>query len=180
MAANPVMDLPPAAPQLIWRSGDKLVMHRSAVLPDRCVKTNLPAEVRLKRTLSWAHPALVLLVLFGFIGLLLWLILSASLQRKAQVEIPLTQRVVKKWRSELSLLWLLTLLLVLFIVLSFWQPGFLVAVLGMLVVILFGLASTRLVVVTDIDTNGWIWLRGVHSDFLQQYPEWLGFNRPTV
>lgn len=37
----------------VWRDGKLLVMHKKAVLPDRCVKCNQPAGGRrLKRSLS--------------------------------------------------------------------------------------------------------------------------------
>ncbi|HUY92595.1 MAG TPA: hypothetical protein VMV10_27900, partial [Pirellulales bacterium] len=50
----------------VWRDGAVLAMHKRAVLPDRCVKCNRPAGGgRLKRSLSWHHPAWFLLILIS-------------------------------------------------------------------------------------------------------------------
>ena len=71
-----------AAPNLqandtgVWRDGDILVMHKEAVLPDRCIKCNAPCNgYRLKRNLSWHRPAWFLLI---FISLWIYLIVFAA------------------------------------------------------------------------------------------------------
>ena len=50
----------------VFRMGsNRLVMHKQAVLPARCIKTGAPVEAWLSRTLYWHHPALILLVVFS-------------------------------------------------------------------------------------------------------------------
>jgi hypothetical protein len=45
-----------------WRDGNLLVMRKGAVLPDRCIKCNAPAEGRrLKYLQLWHHPIYFLL-----------------------------------------------------------------------------------------------------------------------
>ena len=51
----------------LWRKGSLLVMHKMAPLPNRCVKCNVPTERRLKRVLSWHHPAIFLSLLAGLL-----------------------------------------------------------------------------------------------------------------
>ena len=58
--------------QGLYCKGRVLVMHKRAVLPDRCVKSNQPAEGRrLRRNLYWHHPAIYLTIL---ISLLIYII----------------------------------------------------------------------------------------------------------
>ena len=48
----------------LWQENKKLVARSETVFPDRCIKCNAPAGgSRLKRTLYWAHPAYLLLIL---------------------------------------------------------------------------------------------------------------------
>src|SRR3954464_15581653 len=55
----------PTPPDGVWRDGPILVMHKIAPLPDYCIKCNSPANgLRIRRKLSWHHPALYILV-FG-------------------------------------------------------------------------------------------------------------------
>ena len=53
----------PAAEAGVWRDGRLLVMHKSAQLPDRCVKSNQPADGRLLRKMYWHHPLIFLSLL---------------------------------------------------------------------------------------------------------------------
>src|SRR6476660_2337793 len=71
----------------LWRHGDMLVMHRLAPLPDICVKSNEPATRRLRRSLSWHHPAIFLLLL---ISPLIYIIVALILRKSATLYIPLT------------------------------------------------------------------------------------------
>src|SRR5262245_2510006 len=69
----------------IWREGNKLVMHKSATLPDRCIKCNAPTHgSSLLRRLSWYHP---LSNLLAFAGVMVYLILVAILRKSAQVNL---------------------------------------------------------------------------------------------
>ena len=39
----------------IWRQGSLLVMRKDAVLPDRCIRSNVSTDRKLKRRLNWHH-----------------------------------------------------------------------------------------------------------------------------
>src|SRR6266446_5069294 len=52
----------------VWQDRGLLVIRKGAVLPDRCVKCNAPAEgYRLKRNLAWHQPAIYLTILAGIL-----------------------------------------------------------------------------------------------------------------
>ena len=58
----------------IWRDGNLLVMRKGAMLPDRCVKCNAPAEGRrLKYVQLWHHPIYFLLAPVALIPILFFL-----------------------------------------------------------------------------------------------------------
>ena len=91
----------------IWRSGNALVMHRNAVLPDRCVKTNKPAQGRrLKRKLYWHHPALYLLIL---LNILIYLIVAIAVRKKAIIEIGVSHETLSKRKRAIIVSWIMSL-----------------------------------------------------------------------
>ena len=54
----------------VWRDKATLIMSKDAQLPARCIKCNAPATgARLKKKLSWHHPAIYLLILRGIVDL---------------------------------------------------------------------------------------------------------------
>lgn len=63
----------------VWRQGDRLIVDKGSVLPDRCVRCNAPADgYKLKKTLYW-HPPWVYITIFA--GLLIFVV-AALLTRK--------------------------------------------------------------------------------------------------
>ena len=85
----------------VWRHGDVLVMHRQAVLPARCMKCNRPAEVSLKRRLSWCHPAWALTFFCaGWLCILVILVVS----KRAKIQVPMCrEHVVRRRQPEVVL-----------------------------------------------------------------------------
>lgn len=81
--------------------GNRLVLHKQAVLPQRCIKTGAPAEVSLSRTLYWHHPALILLVIFP--GLLVYAIVALIVRKSAKFQFPVTHRARNKLRLRLAI-----------------------------------------------------------------------------
>ncbi|HXT58671.1 MAG TPA: hypothetical protein VN699_08545 [Pirellulales bacterium] len=89
----------------IWREGKLLVMHKNAVLPDRCVKCNQPAYGgRLKRSLSYHHPAVYVLILAG---LWVYIIVALILRHTAKIQIGICERHRNKRRRAIAMSWLL-------------------------------------------------------------------------
>jgi len=158
----------------LWRQGNVLVMHRTARLPDVCVKSNQPATRRLMRKLSWHHPALALSVL---IAVPLYLVLALVFTKRATIEIGLTEEWFARRRRRLLFTWIIVLLAV---VLFFGAlltmgpasgpaPGVALAlsILLFLAGIIYGNFACRMVWPQRI-TDQYIFLRGVSREFLDR------------
>jgi hypothetical protein len=161
----------------VWRQGQILVMHRSAVLPPRCVKTNAPAVGRLKRKLIWHHPAIYLALLttpFAYV------VLATILSQRATIEIGLSQAGFAKRRRVIWIAWLGALASIAMSFISAnldWKTapaapilfgGAFFAFLGFL---FFGVIAARLVKAHKMDAH-YIWLKGVHPEYLEMLPVW--------
>ena len=174
------MPMPQLQPQLVgglWRHGKLLVMHKMAPLPDRCVKSNEPATRRLVRKLSWHHPAISLTVL---VSPLIYIILALILQKKATIQIAMTDRWFAKRRRAMLIGWGMVLasigmfvgafaigdnhgdIAMAAVLLSF--PVFLTGA-------IYGMIAARMVKPKKIDDN-YVWLKGVHPSFLESLPPW--------
>lgn len=161
----------------VWRDGNTLVMKKDAVLPDRCVKSNLPAETHLPRDLSWHSSWLFLLVL---LNILIYVIVALIVRKTAKIEIGLTDLWAKKRRNAILIAWLLVLAGLGTIVGGFATlqgDAPLITLLGGIVVMIlgavWGIVRARLVTVTKIDDE-YIWLKGVCPEYLDELPEWEG------
>lgn len=80
--------------------GNKLVMHRQATLPPRCIKTGEPAETAVSKTLYWHHPALFVLVIPG---ILIYAIVALILRKSMTFAFPLTWRSRRKLRVRIAI-----------------------------------------------------------------------------
>ncbi|MEN8773875.1 MAG: hypothetical protein ABF380_07155 [Akkermansiaceae bacterium] len=151
--------------------GKKLAVQDGAILPARCIKTNqdvTPGENgRLKRIkLNWTNPWWILLILLP-IGILIYIIVALSTQKKGSITISLSSEAMKRKR-----VWLISLFS-----LAFGIPALLFglriesaeligfAVFGSILLLIAGLFTIRyLTPVKYID--GWFLIRGVHKEFL--------------
>lgn len=163
----------------LWRDGKVLVMRKDAKLPDRCVKSNEPAECWLRRKLYWHHPAVYLALLAN---LIIYAILAICLRKKADIQIGLSKAWYRRRLWAILITWLIFFAGgALFIYgLSFLdgpnQSLALLAPIGLiggLVGIIISLQFVSLVTPAKI-TNDYLWLKGVHRDFLADLPEWEG------
>lgn len=69
-------------------------------LPPVCMLCGGPTKVSQPTTLSWHPPAVSAVLLFGFPGLLLFLILVAVLRKRIRVPVSLCQRHRHYWRHR--------------------------------------------------------------------------------
>lgn len=155
-----------------------LVMHRNAELPDRCVKSNEPANGRkLKRKLTWHHPAVFLALLAN---LLIYAILASVLSKRATIYIGLSEKWFAKRRRRMLISWLIVLVscgifgvaIAMIDQLEDVAPLLMVlAFIGALFSGIYGLIACRLVHPKKM-TDEHIWLKGVHPDFLRSLPAW--------
>ncbi len=167
--------LPPPPSGGVWRDNSTLVMVKEAPLPDRCVKCNAPANgVRLKRSLSWHHPVLYLLI---FVGVLIYVILAAVLGKRATIYIGLCAEHFQRRRKKIALGWILLAGGLIFAPAAFANDYPLMGALG-LMVFLFALiwliVVSRVVTPKKIDDR-LVWLNGTNTAYLSQLPPWQGY-----
>jgi uncharacterized membrane protein len=157
----------------IWRKKKVLVMTKQALLPDRCVKCNAPADTKLKRKLSWHHPAIYIL---AFIGFLLYVIVALVTRKSATIDIGLCERHAAARKRDLLITWALGLSFVLsWVIAAMLDDGtfMLIGLALMFATAIYGIVRVRMVAPTRIDDH-FVWLNGVHPNYLQQFPEWRG------
>lgn len=160
----------PPPPQGIWYDGNTLVMDKSALLPDYCIKCNAATSgLRIRRRLSWHHPVLYILV-FG--AALFYVILAMALSKRATVEFPICPEHKRRRRMYLNI-GLGTLAAgVLFSVLGF---GYEYPSLGLLGIFLFLVAVVWLVIASKVVNikkidERYVWMNGVNREFLHRFP----------
>lgn len=159
----------------VWQQGNLLVMHKRATLPDRCVKSNEPAHGRrLKRDLYW-HPAWIYLTIP--IGLLVYIILALMLRKRAVIHIGLSEQWFAKRRRVILIGWGLVLagtgmfVLTFAVLPEYARPVALPGTLSFPAGVLYMVFADRMVSARRI-TDDYVWLKGVHPDFLAELPPW--------
>ena len=100
--ASPLSDVssfPRPMPGDAWYLGDRLVIPRDAVLPDRCVKCNATAGPRVNRTYYWHSPVLYWVLLAGAIP---YFLVAVILQKTAKVDFGMCRTCFGKRRQRLA------------------------------------------------------------------------------
>lgn len=164
----------------VWRSGKILVMHKDSKLPNRCVKTNGSADYWLQRKLSWHHPALILTI---FAGALIYIIIALIARKTATIHIGLSEAALQRRRMAMICGWLggLSSLGIMGAGIASFSSAQPELFIGLFVGgIVFGLVSivwagnvVGCVSPKKIDKQ-YVWIRGVHPEFLDELPEWTG------
>lgn len=159
----------------LWREGNVLVMHKQAPLPDICMKSNLPANRRLRRDLRWHHPAVFVALL---VNLIVYLIIAMIMTKKATIHMPLTDEWFGRRRTRMLIAWGVALLAVLMffggIAAIDTDYGIFITLAGLFVALgagIGGLLGCQLVTPKRM-TDQYIWLKGVHPDYLDRLPVW--------
>jgi len=162
----------------LWRDGNVLVMHKLAPLPDICVLSNEPTVTRISRKLQWHHPMLALTIL---IGVPVYIILALIMTKRATIQLPLTQDWIARRQRRMIFAWsagLLSLGLIvggIALAANLEDPGYLLlmvlGIIGGLAALIGGQAAIGLVSPKRM-TDDYIWLKGVHPDFLNRLEQW--------
>ena len=165
---------PPPNTGGVWRDNDTLVMTKDALLPDRCVKCNAPAHgFRLKRSLSWHHPALIVLI---FVALLIYLVVALTVSKRATVYIGLCAEHLQRRRNLLIVGWAMLAIGLITPVIAFANEYVGIALLGMVLVVgsvIWLVLVLRVVKVKRIDDR-YVWLKGIDPNYLAQFPSLQG------
>jgi hypothetical protein len=155
----------------VWRDGQQLVMTKETILPNRCVKCNAPAMKLLRRTVEWYPPYVVLVFIFvHIVGLILYL----CTRKRVTVYVGLCESHINRRRMGI-LAGCVVFLMGMF---SFFgsvagnvvNPGYIfVGLMLVLAGIVVMISSYRTVTATKIK-EPYVWLKGLHRDFLEQLP----------
>lgn len=176
--------LPPTQPANLapfaglWRQGNLLVMHKNAPLPDICLKSNQPAQRRLRRKLQWHNPWVGLSIL---IALPVYIVLAVILTKRATIYIAMTDEWFNRRRTRLLVAWFSGLVCLGMIVLgiglaleteeAMYSLLIVLGILGGLVALIAGQAAVAMVRPQRM-TDEYIWLKGVHRSFLDRLDVW--------
>jgi len=159
----------------VWRDEKRLVMRKLAVLPDRCVKCNMPANGRrLRRSLSWHTPWIYILIL---VSVLIYVIVALCVRQTAKIDVAICEQHLSKRRRGIAAGWLVFLLSVVLFVAALIprepMPLLIVpAAVLFLAALICAVVVSRLVVPTMIDRE-YVWLKGVCPEYLDELPSWL-------
>jgi hypothetical protein len=163
---------PPPPSGGIWRDKSTLIMEKEALLPDRCVKCNAPANgMRLKRKFSWHHPILYLIICGAA---LIYLIVALVVSKRATIYLGLCAEHFQRRRKLMMIGFALMLASVLGLVvgIAYEYPVLMVlAVVAFLVSVVWLIVAARVVTVKKIDDR-LVWLNGVNSNYLSQLAPW--------
>ncbi|HSE20192.1 MAG TPA: hypothetical protein VLB68_01000 [Pyrinomonadaceae bacterium] len=163
----------PATQQIptIWRNKSVLVMAKQAPLPDRCVKCDSPTHRRLKRNLRWHHPALYLLIVGG---VLLYCILAMVLSKTATINVGLCETHAAARRRDIVITWMVVLLSFASFYFSAATEEMSSLLAGLTLfygAVIYWIVKTRVVAPRKIDDQ-YVWLNGINTKYLEQFPEW--------
>jgi len=160
----------PGASGDVWRAGSVLVMAKTAVLPDRCVRCNRQATVRLRRKLVWHRPLIYLAIL---LHILLYLVIALIVRKRAEIHVPLCSEHDRQRRNKLKIAWGVILGSLLIGALGFTsQDLVLLVVLGLMIFVvgLFLVSNaTKPVVPKKIDERH-VWLKKISPAYLADLP----------
>lgn len=164
--------------QGVWRDNKKLVMHKQALLPDRCIKCNAPIHgLNLQRKLSWMNPAWFILVLFGIIGWIVFAILSATIKKKALVDMGLCEQHLTSRKNNMTIGWAAAIVGAVLLVMAFSMDQPLVIFLGVVMLIggaIIASMAANVVTVSKMDDN-YIWITRVNNEYLSNFPTSGGY-----
>ena len=146
-----------------------LVMHRNALLPDRCVKCNAPVGGRrLRRQLWYINPILYILAISPIIFLVVYLIV----RKGAKVDVGVCEAHMQQRRTMLAVGWCVFVLAILSfpfaaVIESPWPAllGFLMLI-GSIVPLSIG---NKFVTPARIDDH-YVWLKGACREYLASLP----------
>ena len=157
----------------IWRDKSTLVMTKEALLPNRCVKCNEPTSERLQRKLTWHHPVIYLTIL---VSILVYAIIAMVLRKKATVFVGLCEEHLAARRRSLAITWALGIAGFLSLPFGGLLEDATTVIIGLVLLLataIYGIVTLRIVAPTKIDEHC-VWLRGVNSEYLQEFPQWNG------
>jgi hypothetical protein len=165
---------PGGAAGTMWRKGRQLVTSLDATLPDRCVKCNAPSDGRrMKRKLSWHHPAIYLTILAG---LLIYVIVAVAASKRATVFVCLCAAHRSQRTRNILIVWLLIIGGFAAFILGVSNDSAWIGIAGAVAFVaglILAFVATRVLIAKRIDKEH-AWMTGCCPEFLAEFPEWPG------
>jgi hypothetical protein len=157
----------------VWRDDKRLVMHKDAQLPDRCIKCNAPTQgFYLSRKISWMHPGWFALVLLGLLGWVIFAILSMTLKKRAVVSMGICEQHLSSRRTNMIMGWAVSILGLVFMIMAFSTGKAGVVFLGFVMLIggaCIASMAANIITVAKMDDQ-YIWMTRVSKDYLAGFP----------
>lgn len=157
----------------LYRDKKNLVFRKGAMMPSQCIKTNkqLNDQDGVQKKIYWNHPLIGLTL---FISPLIYIILALATRKQYEGFFPVCPEYNKKRKFHVFYGVLALIVgIVLFIVSAANEELILLmapATILVLGAIIF-LFRKRLLIPIKI-TNDFVWMKGVHKDFLHTLPQW--------
>lgn len=157
----------------IWRDGHLLVVQKGAVLPDRCIRCNAPAEGRrLHRQLYWHHPMLYCLHFLG--GPIVYALAAVCVRQQAAIDVGICPRHNAARTQSIVACWLIALASLTVMVIDILNGNplpfvFLLALLAFLLDLCYAARLSRLIVADRIDAD-YAWIKKVDPAYLAELP----------
>jgi hypothetical protein len=155
-----------------FADGKLLAVRNGAVLPDRCLKCNAPAEgYQFSRSLAWHRPIWYVLIL---ISLLLYVLVYFFVRWKAKVTVGVCPRHRRRRTRAIALGWLTALAGIGTIIAAASLPdgpnsiGIVAGIIAVAGGIIGGMLGSRIFVVNRIDKE-YVWLSHVSPEYLASF-----------
>jgi hypothetical protein len=157
-----------------WRDGKMLMVRKDAILPDRCLKCNEPAEgFQFKRSLRWASPYYALLIL---VNLILYILVYVVVSRRGTVTVGICPVHRRKRKRAILAGWLAALAGIGSLFLTGVVPDTMMVIpiiagaFLILAGLIGGIIGSPVLVPARIDKH-FIWLRKVSPAYLATFPD---------
>ncbi|WP_166829726.1 zinc ribbon domain-containing protein [Thalassoroseus pseudoceratinae] len=153
----------------VWRDGNVLVFEKGARLPNRCIKSNEPAERFLSRDLVWAPPWVYLGLLGGAILVIVFYLIA---KKTAHADFGITKEWVKRRRLRIATVWLLSFFGLFLIVAGAATEFWAILAAGVLTwigALFYAAIAVPLYSVQRIDER-YVWLKGINPEYLAELP----------
>ncbi len=162
----------------MWRHGRLLVVRKGDEFPDRCIKTNEPADgLFLKQELEWTPIwALLPQLLLGHWGSLA----RPFTTRKVEIHVGVSRRIRQRRRRRFFIAGLICVagVVAAFLGINAMQHqalGSFMLLIGGIFAMLGGMVyylNASQIVSAKRILDEYVWIKGVHRDFLAELPEW--------
>jgi hypothetical protein len=177
----------------MWRDGPLLVVRKGEPFPDRCVKTNRPAQGRrVQQAVERGHALLIVAHLFNLFNPIVGAIAGATMAKFITSRVTFTVGLSEEWRRKRrrAFCWaggvmILSIAAMVYGLVLFDRgsdSGLWLLALGLASLLgglAYGLNASTLVTAKRI-TRDYFWLKGVHPDFLASLPPWPGEPRADL